>query len=467
MTEITEDRDFKTNINVESQTINYIKNPEKFKEDLQKAKNEIYDIYHAVDSTVNLQGKEDRNISEQVGEVRQAKVIYNLIDSRLQEAENQEDIAKAFEEASEDLGYKVKVIFTDPSNSPQLIGVDENGNTYIKDGTAYVDKKTGIGYILVNTESAANSTKAGVIGTIAEEQSHIIGKKEGRQKVVPDGSEKGLESLGKPTNDYFKKQYSKNDKVIGIKSDGKDYSNVDFGENVGDKTIENPLELYDKKYTTADERKEVELDLTRRSIEVETVAGKMLDNNIGYIAVSQFDAVTSEQFKSNIESLQSQGMTKLIVDLRGNPGGLLDQVVDMLDYILPDGLVLYTEDKYGKREEYYSDGSHELKIPMVVLVNENSASASEVFTATFRDFEWGTVVGKTTFGKGIVQNVLPLGDGTAVKITTQHYYPPSGYDLHKVGIKPDLEVDLNEGAKIGTDSDNQLSAAIDILKNEE
>ena len=234
MTEITEDRDFKTNINVESQTINYIKNPEKFKEDLQKAKNEIYDIYHAVDSTVNLQGEEDRNISEQVGEVRQAKVIYNLIDSRLQKAENQEDIAKAFEEASEDLGYRVKVIFTDPSNSPQLIGVDKKGNTYIKNGTAYVDKKTGIGYILVNTESPANSTKAGVIGTIAEEQSHVIGKKEGRQKVVPDGSEKGLESLGKPTNDYFKKQYSKNDKAIELKSDGKDYSNVDFGENVGD-----------------------------------------------------------------------------------------------------------------------------------------------------------------------------------------------------------------------------------------
>ena len=234
MTETTEDRDFKTNVNVESQTISYIKNPEKFKEDLQKAKNEIYDIYHAVDSTVNLQGKEDRNISEQVGEVRQAKVIYNLIDSRLQEAENQEDIAKAFEEASEDLGYKVKVIFTDPSNSPQLIGVDKKGNTYIKNGTAYVDKDTGIGYILVNTESPANSTKAGVIGTIAEEQSHVIGKKEGRQKVVPDGSQKGLESLGRPTNDYFKKQYSKNDKAIELKSDGKDYSNVDFGEHVGD-----------------------------------------------------------------------------------------------------------------------------------------------------------------------------------------------------------------------------------------
>ena len=154
-------------------------------------------------------------------------IAFSIVDPRL-------DIIVVFEGASEDLGYRVKVIFTDPSNSPQLIGVDENGNTYIKDGTAYVDKKTGIGYILVNTESPANSTKAGVIGTIAEEQSHIIEKKEGRQKVVPDGSEKGLESLGKPTNDYFKKQYSKNDKVIGIKSDGKDYSNVDFGENVGD-----------------------------------------------------------------------------------------------------------------------------------------------------------------------------------------------------------------------------------------
>ena len=107
----------------------------------------------------------------------------------------------------------------------------------IKDGTAYVDKDTGIGYILVNTESPANSTKAGVIGTIAEEQSHVIGKFEGRQKVVPDGSEKGSESLGRPTNNYFKNQYSKNDKAIGLKSDGKDYSNVDFGEHVGDNSL--------------------------------------------------------------------------------------------------------------------------------------------------------------------------------------------------------------------------------------
>ena len=169
-----------------------------------------------------------------------------MIDSRLQIAENQEDIAKAFEGVSEDLGYKVKVIYTDPSKSSQLIGTDKDGNTYIKDGTAYVDKKTGINYILINSESPANRTKAGVIGTIAEEQSHIIGKIEGRQKTVPDGSEKGLESLGRPTNDYFKNQYSKNDKAIGLKSDGRDYSNVDFGENVGDHI--SPEDLKFKKY---------------------------------------------------------------------------------------------------------------------------------------------------------------------------------------------------------------------------
>ena len=161
------------------------------------------------DSTVNPQGKESRNVLQQLAETRQAKTILNVVGSRLEIAENQDDIAKAFEGVSEDLGYKVKVIYTDPSNSPQLIGVDKNGNTYIKNGTAYVDKDTGVNYILINTESPANRTKAGVIGTIAEEQSHIIGKIEGRQKVVPDGSEKGLESLGRPTNDYFKNQYSK------------------------------------------------------------------------------------------------------------------------------------------------------------------------------------------------------------------------------------------------------------------
>ena len=199
-----------------------------------------------------------KNVLQQLAETRQAKTILNVVGSRLEIAENQEDIAKAFEGVSEDLGYKVKLIYTDPSDSPQLIGVDKNGNTYIKNRTAYVDKTTGVNYILINSESPANRTKVGVIGTIAEEQSYIIGKIEGRQKVVPDGSEKGLESLGRPTNDYFKNEFSKNDKVIGLKSYGKDYSNVDFGEHVGDKEIVNIFKATDAKYMTKEEKKNAE-----------------------------------------------------------------------------------------------------------------------------------------------------------------------------------------------------------------
>ncbi|MBR8734826.1 hypothetical protein IX329_002441 [Fusobacterium necrophorum] len=234
MTEITKDRKFETNIHVEAQTINYVKNSEQWKEDITKAKNEIHDIYHTVDSTVNPKGKESRNVFEQLGEVRQARTIHNVIASRLEVAEKKEDIAKAFEGVSKDLGYKVKVIYTDPRNSPQLIGTDKDGNSYIKDGTAYVDERTGIHHILINSKSEGNKTKAGLIGTIAEEQSHIIGKIEGRQKKVPDGSEKGLENLGRPTNAFFQEQYRKNNQAIEVVSDGKDYSNVDFGEHVGD-----------------------------------------------------------------------------------------------------------------------------------------------------------------------------------------------------------------------------------------
>ena len=313
MTEITKDRKFETNINIESQTINYIKNPEKFKEDIEKAKSEIHDIYHAVESTIKPKGKETRNPLEQLGEVRQAKVILNVIDSRLQIAESQDEIAAAFEGVSEDLGYKVKVIYTDPSNFPQLIGVDKNGNKYIKDGTAYVDKDTGIGYILINTKSPANKTKAGVIGTIAEEQSHIIGKIEGRQKKVPDGSEKGLESLGRPTNDYFKNQFSKNDKVIGIVSDGRDYSNVDFGEHVGDRMIENPLELYDRKYTTANERKEVEKILSKEKGENYLVDWELYDESLerGYRAEINYLVSQAKNRVNNLSEIEKENFEEV------------------------------------------------------------------------------------------------------------------------------------------------------------
>lgn len=219
-----------------------------------------------------------------------------------------------------------------------------------------------------------------------------------------------------------------------------------------------------------DSREYEDMEIERKKIETPTVEHRMMEDQIGYIVVSQFDDVTPAQFKAAIDDLQQQGMKKMIVDLRSNPGGVLDSVVDMLDYVLPDGLLVYTADKDGKGDKYYSKDGHEVDLPMVVLVNGNSASASEVFAGAIRDFKWGKLVGTTTFGKGIVQNLMPLGDGTAVKLTVAHYFTPSGFDLHGKGLEPDVEVELNEELKtkavIEPEEDNQLQKAVEVLKSE-
>ena len=208
----------------------------------------------------------------------------------------------------------------------------------------------------------------------------------------------------------------------------------------------------------------VELVITRGKIEIETIEYEMLDNNIGYIAISGFDEPTPKQFKEAIAALEKQGMKGLIFDLRNNGGGLLDAVVDMLDYILPKGMLVYTEDKYGYREEYKSTDKEKLELPMAVMINGNSASAAEIFAAAMQDYEAATLVGTTSFGKGIVQSILPLTDGTAVKITISRYFTPNGVCIHGEGVSPDVEVDLNDELKqlviIPKDQDNQLAEAV-------
>ena len=149
-----------------------------------------------------------------------------------------------------------------------------------------------------------------------------------------------------------------------------------------------------------------------------------------------------------------------IIDLRGNPGGLVTAVCDTLRQILPEGLIVYTEDKNGKREEYTCDGDTPISIPLVVLVNENTASAAEIFTGAVKDYGIGTIVGTTTFGKGIVQNTFQLSDGSVVKLTIAHYYTPLGNDIHKVGTTPDVEVELPDDAT----SDVQLEKALEVVK---
>lgn len=209
-------------------------------------------------------------------------------------------------------------------------------------------------------------------------------------------------------------------------------------------------------------------DVARAPIEIPTVNHEMLEGKIGYIEVTEFDVITEEQFKMALDDLEAQGMEKLIIDLRNNPGGVLSTVCNMLEQILPEGLIVYTEDKAGNRTEYKSTGEHEFTKPLAVLVNGNSASASEIFAGAVKDYGIGTLVGTTTFGKGIVQRIVMLNDGTAVKLTVSNYFTPKGNNIHKKGIEPDVEVELDEELKqkvtIEKSEDNQLQKAIEVLE---
>ena len=207
-----------------------------------------------------------------------------------------------------------------------------------------------------------------------------------------------------------------------------------------------------------------ELDLVRQKIESPTVSISMLENDIAYITITEFDSVTVDQFAEALADARAYDMKGLILDLRGNPGGSLTAVVEIAQMLLPEGLVVYTEDKYGNREEYSCDGKHEIDVPMVVLVNGGSASAAEILAGAIKDYEVGTLVGTTTFGKGIVQRLVALEDGSAVKFTVSHYYTPLGNDIHHVGIEPDevLELDIDAYREDGTD--NQLNRAIEMLE---
>ena len=215
---------------------------------------------------------------------------------------------------------------------------------------------------------------------------------------------------------------------------------------------------------------ELEVELTRRAVEIPTVEYEMLEDQIGYIRLLEFDEVTAQQFEDAMSDLESQGMEKLIIDVRNNPGGVLQTVCDMLDQLLPEGMIVYTEDKNGKRTEYTSDEEHQFTKPLAVLVNGNSASASEIFAGAVQDYGIGTIVGTTTFGKGIVQKIFYLSDGTGLKLTVAKYYTPKGHDIHKKGIRPDVEVELDEvlqnQSSISHEEDNQLQKAISVLQEQ-
>ena len=217
------------------------------------------------------------------------------------------------------------------------------------------------------------------------------------------------------------------------------------------------------------EEKSREISVDVMDVELPSVFGEMLDKKTGYIQITQFTGVTPQQYKDMFAELKDKGMERLVIDLRDNPGGILTSVCDILREILPEGLIVYTEDKYGNREEETCDGKHQLDMPLAVLVNENSASASEIFAGAVQDHEVGTIVGTTTYGKGVVQELRQLSDGSAVKLTVSNYYTPNGNSINKVGIKPDVEVklasELLNKDEITHEEDNQLQKALNVIEN--
>lgn len=212
----------------------------------------------------------------------------------------------------------------------------------------------------------------------------------------------------------------------------------------------------------------VKVTLTRRRVESPTVKFVMLDDWMAHIQITEFGDVTVDQFAEALATAKEYGAKGLILDLRGNPGGNLSAVVDICNMILPRGMIVYTEDKAGKREEYKSDGKHELNMPLVVLVDTNSASAAEIMAGAIKDYGIGVLVGTTTFGKGIVQQIIPLQDGSAIKLTISAYYTPNGNNIHGIGIEPDVVCEFDSEAYYGSEErpDNQLEMAKEVLRGE-
>lgn len=212
----------------------------------------------------------------------------------------------------------------------------------------------------------------------------------------------------------------------------------------------------------------IEKEITREEIVLNSVDSMLLEDNIGYITITQFETNTAKEFKEHLDKLQSANIKGLILDVRDNPGGMMDTVVQIVDQLIGESVIVYTEDKAGKKEIMSSEEKSKIDLPMVVLINEGSASASEIFAGALQDTGAATVVGATSFGKGIVQRMSEIGDGTGYKITVSEYFTPNGRNIHGKGIEPDVPVEMSQKARYEGDfdikDDVQLNKAIEIMR---
>ena len=256
------------------------------------------------------------------------------------------------------------------------------------------------------------------------------------------------------------------DKILQV--DGKEITDLSLEEVVakikGDEGTTVTLSIQRK-----DSEELLEKEITRQEIVMKSVTSQVLEGDIGYLTITQFESYTSEEFEENLNSLLSQNIKGLIVDVRDNPGGMMDTVVEIVDRLIGESVIVYTQDKAGNKEYMKSDGKTKLDLPMVTLINEGSASASEIFAGSLQDTKSATIVGTTSFGKGIVQRMSEVGDGTGYKITVSEYFTPNGRNIHGKGIVPDVEVEMPEDLRAQPEfelkDDVQLNKAIEVMKD--
>lgn len=377
-------------------------------------------IISAVSCGLNLNKKESGNSkNESTTEQDSQKVKMELLDSLIENYY----IGEVDEEEMSEGIYKG---YIDGLKDPYSVYYDEDETKALNESTA--GEYSGVGAVL------SQNKDSGII-TILQ---------------VYEGSP--AQEAGLQENDILYK-------VSGEEVTGIDLTEVVMGIKGEEGTT---VELTVLRGDTAEE---VTVTATRRKIEAQTVVYEMKEDGIGYIRVTEFDTVTYEQYKNALEELEAQGMESLIVDLRSNPGGNLTTVCDMLDLMLPEGTVVYTEDKSGKKEEFTSDEENQFTKPLVVMMNSYSASASEIYAGAVQDYGTGKVVGTQSYGKGVVQQIFDLKDNTSVKLTIAEYFTPNGRNIDGEGITPDIEVEY-ERDENNPDGDNQLYKAIETLKSE-
>lgn len=246
------------------------------------------------------------------------------------------------------------------------------------------------------------------------------------------------------------------DEIVSI--DGQDVTRMPLSEATA--LIKGGEDSIEITFLRGDEQ--ITVSVQPSAVEIPTVSWELVEDGIGYLKIIEFDDITVQQFADALRQLDEAGMKKLVIDLRNNPGGVLSSVCDVLRQILPEGTIVYTEDKNGERETYYCAGNTPFEKPLVVLVNGYSASAAEIFAGAVQDYALGTILGETTYGKGVVQRTYLLKDGSALKLTTDQYFTPKGQDIDGTGITPDIEVEQGEDA----DSDEQLKRALNLLKEQ-